>query len=132
MEFREINGAPVWDPSVHVYDVYDFGAKAGRIYLDMHPREGKNNWDSSPPMIPGSGGRQLPEAALVCNMPGGVAEDPGLMGIGGVGVFLHEFGHLMHDILSGRQRWAGQTGNNTEFDFLEAPSLMLEIGRAHV
>jgi thimet oligopeptidase len=43
-----------------------------------------------------------------------------------VGVFLHEFGHMMHEVLGGRQRWAGQSGVTTEVDFVEAPSQMLE------
>jgi thimet oligopeptidase len=129
VEFREIKDTPVWDQSVHVYDVYDSlngDARAGRIYLDMHPREGKDKWDSSRKMIPGRRGEQLPEAVLVENLPGGIAGDPGLMGIGGVGTFLHEFGHLMNQVIGGRQRWAGQSGTTTEIDFVEAPSLMLE------
>ncbi len=128
VEFREIKDAPVWDQSVHVYDVYDSlngGTRAGRIYLDMHPREGKHKWDSSQKMIPGRRGEQFPEAVLVENLPGGIAGDPGLMGIGAVGTFLHEFGHLMNQVI-GKQRWAGQSGATTEIDFVEAPSLMLE------
>jgi thimet oligopeptidase len=40
--------------------------------------------------------------------------------------FFHEFGHLMHEVLGGRQRWAGQSGIATEGDFVEVPSQMLE------
>ena len=70
----------MWDASVHVYDVFDGGVKAGRIYLDMHPREGKDKWFSESGLIPGIKGEQLPEATLVCNFPGGGgANDPGLM-----------------------------------------------------
>lgn len=41
-------------------------------------------------------------------------------------MFFHEFGHMMHEVLGGRQRWAGQSGVTTEGDFIEAPSQMLE------
>ncbi len=129
LEFREAKDAPVWDPSVHAYDVYDVlngGVKAGRIYLDMHPRAGKDKWFSESPLIPGIRGRQLPEAALVCNFSGGTAGDPGLMQFDDVVMFFHEFGHMMHEVLGGRQRWAGQSGVTTEGDFIEAPSQMLE------
>jgi thimet oligopeptidase len=129
LEFRAANDAPVWDPSVHAYDVYDMlndGAKAGRIYLDMHPREGKDKWFSMAPLIPGIRGRQLPETTLICNFSGGTAGDPGLMQFNEVVVFFHEFGHMMHEVLGGRQRWAGQSGITTESDFVEAPSQMLE------
>jgi len=126
LEFREAKNAAVWDPSVHAYDVYDGGKKAGRIYLDMHPREGKDKWFSESGLIPGLLGKQLPEATLVCNFSGGVAGDPGLMQFDEVVVFFHEFGHMMHEVLGGRQRWSGQSGTTTEGDFVEAPSQMLE------
>lgn len=126
VEFRPATNAVVWDPAVHAYDVYDGGAKAGRIYLDMHPREGKDKWFSESQLVPGKRGVQLPEATLVCNFSGGVAADPGLMQFGEVVTFFHEFGHMMHEVLGGRQRWAGQSGVSTEGDFVEAPSQMLE------
>jgi thimet oligopeptidase len=129
LEFREVRDAPVWDPTVETYDVYDEldgGAKAGRMYLDLHPREGKDKWFSAPPLIPGTRGRQLPEALLIGNFSGGTAGDPGLLQFFEAETFFHEFGHMMHNILGGRQRWEGQSGASTEFDFLEAPSLMLE------
>jgi thimet oligopeptidase len=44
---------------------------------------------------------------------------------GEVQTFLHEFGHLMHSLLA-RQRWNGVSGVRTEWDFVEAPSQMLE------
>ena len=126
VEFRPAADAPVWDPAVHAYDVLDGGQKAGRIYLDMHPREGKDKWFSESQLIPGKGGVELPEATLVCNFSGGMAGDPGLMQYSEVVTFFHEFGHMMHEVLGGRQRWAGQSGVSTESDFVEAPSQMLE------
>ena len=126
LEFRPNTEMAVWDPSVHAYDVYDGGQKAGRIYLDMHPREGKDKWFSESGLIPGMKGEQLPEATLVCNFSGGVAGDPGLMQFDEVVTFFHEFGHMMHEVLGGKQRFAGQSGVSTEGDFVEAPSQMLE------
>jgi thimet oligopeptidase len=126
LEFKPNNEVPVWDASVHAYDVYDGGQRAGRIYLDMHPREGKDKWFSESGLIPGIKDEQLPEATLVCNFSGGVAGDPGLMQFDEVVTFFHEFGHMMHEVLGGKQRWAGQAGVTTEGDFVEAPSQMLE------
>jgi len=126
VQFRQVTDATVWDPSVTVFDVIDGGKRVGRIYLDMHPREGKDKWFSSAPVVPGIGGTQVPEGMLVCNFSGGVAGDPGLMQYGEVVTFFHEFGHLMHHILGSQNRWSGQGGFNVEGDFIEAPSQMLE------
>ena len=46
---------------------------------------------------------------------------------GDVDTFLHEYGHLLHAIFGGQnQRWADESGITTEWDFVEAPSQMLE------
>jgi len=131
VEFRAAPNASTWDPSVTTFDVFDAatgnqGRLLGRIYLDMHPREGKDKWFSSAPILLGIRGRQLPEGALVCNFSGGKPGEPGLMEYNDVVTFFHEFGHLMHQILGGQGQWAGQSGFNVEGDFLEAPSQMLE------
>ena len=52
----------------------------------------------------------MPEAALICNFPGGDADDPGLLQYSDVVTYFHEFGHLMHAILGGQTEWAGRIG----------------------
>jgi thimet oligopeptidase len=131
VSFRPVKDAVVWDPSVATFDVYDnapgsAGRRLGRIYLDMHPRTGKDKWFSSGGVIPGVRGRHLPEGMLICNFAGGVAGDPGLMQYDDVVTFFHEFGHLMHFILGGQGEWSAQGAFDVEFDFVEAPSQMLE------
>lgn len=132
VEFQQDKTAAVWDPSVTAWNVIDRGATSplngkiiGRFYLDMHPREGKDKWFSAYPVSPGVDGH-LPEGALICNFPGGQPGDEALMQYSDVVTFFHEFGHLMHGVLGGRQRWIGQRGIATEGDFVEAPSQMLE------
>ncbi|HEY4242655.1 MAG TPA: M3 family metallopeptidase, partial [Kofleriaceae bacterium] len=111
-----------WHASVLVYDVMRAGAKLGRIYLDMHPREGKYKHAAQFPLKDGVRGVQLPEGVLVCNFPGGDA----LMEHDDVVTMFHEFGHLMHHVLGGHQPWITQSGVATEWDFVEAPSQMFE------
>ena len=140
VRFERNGDAPVWDASVKAFDVYE-GADAstaaepvGRIYLDMHPREGKSKWFSECSLVGGVVGQQIPEASLVCNFPEPKRneqnpqqiDDAGLMQYADVVTYFHEFGHLMHEVLGGRQRWAGQSGIATEGDFVEVPSQMLE------
>ncbi len=126
VSFRRIEHPDVWHPSVSAWEVWDGTELAGRFYLDMHPREGKDKWFSAHPLIPGISGRQLPEAALICNFPEPKEGNPGLMQYSDVVTFFHEFGHLMHALLGGRQAWAGISGIATEGDFVEVPSQMLE------
>ena len=125
IEFRRSDAAG-WDPAVSVYDVYEEGVHVGRFYLDMHPRDGKDKWFSAAPVVTGVRGRYMPEAALICNFPGGDPDDPGLLQYSDVVTFFHEFGHLMHAILGGQTQWAGVSGFATEGDFIEVPSQMLE------
>jgi thimet oligopeptidase len=129
IEFRR-SDASAWDPAVSVFDVIEEGRHVGRFYLDMHPRDGKDKWFSAAPVVTGVRGRYMPEAALICNFPGGEsggdADDPGLLQYSDVVTFFHEFGHLMHAILGGQTRWAGVSGFATEGDFIEVPSQMLE------
>jgi thimet oligopeptidase len=124
--YRRMPDAPVWDPSVEAYEMLDAGKVIGRFYLDMHPRPNKYNHAAEFGIRTGVTGRQIPEAALVCNLPGGQPGDPGLMTHDDVITFFHEFGHLVHALQSGRHQWIGISGITTEQDFVEAPSQMLE------
>ncbi len=126
VEFKRVPNAPVWHPSVECWEMWDGGKLAGRFYLDMHPREGKYNHAAQFDVRTGIEGRQVPEATLVCNFPGGDPGDPGLMEYSDVTTFFHEFGHLLHNMFAGHQHWVGIGGIRTEQDFVEAPSQMLE------
>jgi thimet oligopeptidase len=126
ISFRQELNVAMWDPSVETWDVIDNGKAIGRFYLDMHPRPGKYSHAQMHKVLDGIRGKQLPEAILLCNFTAPTATDPGLMEYRDVVTFFHEFGHLMHHILGGQQQWAGISGIRTEFDFIEAPSQMLE------
>ncbi|WP_336977226.1 M3 family metallopeptidase [Altererythrobacter fulvus] len=115
----------VWDKDVEPYEVYDQGKLIGRFYLDSHPRPGKYSHANMVPLRPGVPGKSVPLGALVMNMAKG-DHSTGLMEHGDVETFLHEFGHLIHGIFGGTQRWFAQSGVATEWDFVEAPSQMLE------
>jgi thimet oligopeptidase len=126
VEYRRVSDAQVWAPDVETYDLYEDGECLGRFHLDMHPRQDKYKHAAQFTLQNGLAGRQLPEAALVCNFPGGEPGDPGLMEHDDVVTFFHEFGHLLHNLFAGRLPWMGVAGISTEWDFVEAPSQMLE------
>ena len=126
VSYRKVENAPVWHPSVECYELIEGGQVVGRFYLDMHPRPNKYQHAAHFRIKSGVRGKQIPESALVCNMPGGIAGDPGLMEPDQVETFFHEFGHLLHAMFAGHHRWVGVSGVRTERDFVEAPSQMLE------
>lgn len=114
-----------WHPDVEAYELYDKGRLIGRFYFDSHPRPGKYNHGNMVPLRNGIAGRTVPVAALVMNLPKG-DHATGLMEHGDVVTFLHEFGHMIHGMFGTSRRWAGISGITTEWDFVEAPSQMLE------
>jgi thimet oligopeptidase len=120
LTYTEVPDAPRWHEDVAVYDVATDGTRLGRIFLDLHPREGKYKHAAQFDLVPGIAGRQLPEGVLVCNFPRGLMEHDDVV------TLFHEFGHLLHHVLAGRHAWARFSGVATEWDFVEAPSQMLE------
>ena len=117
---------PAWHSSVEVFDVIDGAERIGRLYLDMHPRAFKYKHAAMFPLLSGIDGKRLPRAALVCNFPSPTPDHPALLEHTDVVTFFHEFGHLMHHILGGRQRFSRFSGVATEWDFVEVPSQLLE------
>jgi len=114
--------AEVWHESVSAYEMWDGDELLGSFFLDMHPRENKFNHAGMFQIDVGERGRHLPSAALVTNFPGETGK--GYMEQRQVETFLHEFGHLVHWLTMNRQRWVRNT--DPEWDFIEAPSQMLE------
>ncbi len=122
LRYEPAADAVVWDEAVAAYDVFraDGDEALGRIYLDLHPREGKYKHAAQFDLVTGVAGRQLPEGVLVCNFSRGLMEHDHVV------TLFHEFGHLVHHVLAGHQEWFRFSGVATEWDFVEAPSQMLE------
>ena len=111
----------VWAPGVTAWELHDGDRLVGRFYLDLSPREGKFSHAAQFTLRNGLAGRQVPVAALLTNFPAS-----GPMDHGDVTTFLHEFGHLLHTLYSGHQQFASQAMDALEWDFIEAPSQLLE------
>ena len=124
LEYVEVADAPVWHDEVTAYDVVAADRPGrpllGRIYLDLHPRPGKYSHAAQFTLTDGVRDHQLPEGVLVCNFPRGLMEHDQVV------TLFHEFGHLVHHVLGGHQEWVRFSGVATEWDFVEAPSQMLE------
>lgn len=128
VEYRQVHGLNLWHDSVTAWDVFDTGEHIGRFYLDLHPRPDKYGHAAQFDYRTGIAGVRLPQAVLVCNFPDprDSANGVALMEHHQVVTFFHEFGHLLHTIFSGHRKWIGNSGIVTEWDFVEAPSQMLE------
>jgi thimet oligopeptidase len=123
LRYEPVADAGTWDPDVATYDVLPAdgdGEAIGRIHLDLHPREGKYKHAAQFTLTEGVAGRQLPEGVLVCNFSRGLMEHDQVV------TLFHEFGHLVHHVLGGHVEWTRFAGVATEWDFVEAPSQMLE------
>jgi thimet oligopeptidase len=120
VRFVRDESAPVWHSSVLAYRALSGDELIGRFYLDMHPREGKYGHAAMFPMETGVAGGRVPVASLVCNFPEGLMDHEEVL------TYFHEFGHLVHHLLARGSKWTNLAGINTEWDFVEAPSQLLE------
>lgn len=125
VEIRAWDSAPVWQEDVTAHEMYQDGVLIGRFFLDMHPRDGKYKHAAAFPIRFGPTTDGVPVAALMCNFPAG-DHSTGLMEHGQVETFLHEFGHLIHMMFAAQPDYANLTMGAVEWDFVEAPSQMLE------
>jgi thimet oligopeptidase len=117
---------PLWHPSIETFAVSVDEREMGHISLDMHPRDGKFKHAACFTLVPGFKGRSKPHGVLVCNFPDPNAQQgPALMQHSEVVTYFHEFGHLVHGIVSGEIAWA-RVRRPSEWDFIEAPSQFLE------
>jgi len=144
----EAAGDAIWHEEVDLYSVHDAESQelCGHFYLDLFSRDGKFGHQCVVPIVPSccrpSGGdgaaaeqrqRQFPACAILGNMTRPTQTRPSLLRFAEVHTFFHEFGHVMHAVLS-RTRftrfswtwpmmpWPG----GVEQDFLEVPSMFLE------
>ncbi|HVE72889.1 MAG TPA: M3 family metallopeptidase [Thermoanaerobaculia bacterium] len=113
---------PTWDEDVIYLDVLDAatGSHIGGIYLDLYPREGKYKHAAAWPVRGVSQrGERAPISVLVTNFDReGLTHDE-------LETLLHEFGHVLHGVLS-TTYYLAHSGTSVQRDFVEAPSQMYE------
>ncbi|MAD51281.1 MAG: M3 family metallopeptidase [Candidatus Marinimicrobia bacterium] len=130
VRFKKVEDPSVWHEDVLMYEVYDGATKEliGRFYLDMFPRANKYSHAAAFSVTMGKlteKDYQKPTTALVCNFPKPTKFQPSLLTHDNVETYFHEFGHLVHGVLT-QAPLMSYAGTSVARDFVEAPSQMLE------
>ncbi len=123
------DGIPVWHETVRTYRILDSdGSELGVFYADLFPREQKRGGAWMNAFITAEQGARgwSSHVGLMCaNVTPPVGERPPLLGHREVETIFHEFGHLMHHMVS-RVSVRSLAGTNVAWDFVELPSQIME------
>jgi len=131
LDFEQLDNETAWHPDASLYQIRDraSGAHLAHFYADLFPRSGKFGHAAAFTLVPGrleqDGAFQPPVSAIVANFTRPSEDGPSLLRHDEVLTLFHEFGHILHQCLS-RAETTRFSGTETEQDFVEAPSQIME------
>lgn len=132
ISFVILKGYPTIHPDVEMFEIKDKHKNiVGYISLDLYPREGKFGHAAMFDVVDGrcvsfrSEEYIAPYAVMVANFAKPLGGKASFLSHGEVETFFHEFGHVMHGVLT-KARYSSQSGTSVSRDFVEVPSQMLE------
>lgn len=121
---------PSWHKDVQVYALHgDDGRLIGTFHADLYPRESKHGGAWMNALHTGrtlADGTKEPHVGLICaNVSPAVGDKPALLTHREVETLFHEFGHLLHHLLT-EVDVRSLAGTNVAWDFVELPSQIME------
>ena len=131
LTYRQVEETAAWHSSVSLYEIHDAatGDLIAHFYADLFPREGKFGHAAAYPLVLGhrraDGEYERPVSAIVANFTPPSGDRPSLLTHREVETLFHEFGHILHMSLT-RAEFARFSGAETEWDFVEAPSQIMQ------
>ncbi|HEX2222498.1 MAG TPA: M3 family metallopeptidase [Candidatus Limnocylindria bacterium] len=131
LDYVRVDDPSAWHPAVELYEIRDrrSGEPVAQFYADLFPRDGKFGHAAAFSLVLAhrdAEGREVrPVSAIVANFTPPSGERPSLLRHSEVATLFHEFGHILHMSLA-RTAFSRFAGAETEWDFVEAPSQIME------
>lgn len=114
---------PTWHADVLTFELHQGEEVIGMFYADLFPREGKQGGAWMCPLLYKD--KQQPHVGLICANFSPPLNGRACLTHQEVETLFHEFGHLLHHLLT-KSELRAQAGTNVAWDFVELPSQIME------
>ena len=127
VEMVKVEGLPVLQPDITVYEVRRGGKQIGLWYFDPYARDGKSSgaWMNEYRTQENFRGPVTPIVSNNSNFVKGKPGEPILISWDDATTMFHEFGHALHGLQS-NVHYPSLAGTSTKRDFVEFPSQVNE------
>ena len=123
VQINPLTDLSTWHADVMTFALKEKGQTIGVFYADLFPREGKQGGAWMCPLLYKN--ESQPHVGLICANFTPPVDGVSLITHREVETLFHEFGHLLHHLLT-TATIRSQAGTNVAWDFVELPSQIME------